>query len=764
MYRNQDNNPMGTNYPNNNNLQNERKQYLGEAPPSASQNIASQLQQLRNEIAQQNSSQESGVKDMFNLKAASYMLGDVEKWLSESNDRKQGKSALQQFGAAMKGEFNDPDTYALGTFEAANGLNLLSLARKAEKEGVQLSPAEQLALRAAALRTSASNELDSQQTFAQKLGGGLVETIPYIAQFALTGGLGGAASTAAKGATTRALASTAGKGGIAAATAATLPKAAGVAANVGARTLAQPSTYADIAERKLGDIAYTTDAEGNIAYDGTEGESDWVASINKGLMAGAINNSTEMLGAGLTKGVTAVGKQVNQRIINSLSPSLQNTLNKLPNNGLGGWVTNIAERAGYNGMVQEFVEEQPATLLNAIFVGDNELSDLLDPQQQTLTALGAIAYGSAFKGLDLATKDATIALAQSRVRKSKDTLRQQLAADKSVNPKEAELMIDVIADSKSLELLAQVLNGMWHTNSKNIKKPHLTYCINDFAAQKARLLAIERKGDYLYGKQSYNPMHSSELATKELNPYLPSTKLEKPDDFKKLPSQREQYTTPYGELEQYDTRQLKRDNSPKVGENPSTEPLSIEQRREVVEDLAKKLNLDNVEIYDFQLETYDPNLIRMYGNGVNIHGMYKTSTDKIKMILEHALNERELVKTMLHEAIGHRGVINMFPNGGKEFLTEVYDSMSDYDKLRYKKKNGEKKRAVKEYVADLSEGLVDSPSKWQTFCAKFRSNLRQAGVNIRLSDNDIHFILRDVRDTSTNRYINPTYTIWGDKK
>lgn len=728
-------------------------------PPTAAQTIASQLQQLRTDIETLGGEQGGSTRDMFNRKSAAYMLGDVENWLSESNDRKQGKNALQQFGASMRGELKSPDTYTLGTFEAANNLNLLSLSRKAQHaqndEGGAngLLPSEQLVLRAAALRSAAQKELNSQQTFAQTLGGGLVEALPYMGQFALTGGIGGAAATTARAASTRALAGMAAKGGAAAATANALPKVAGVAANVGARTLAQPSTYADIARRKEGDVIYTTDADGNIVYDGTAGELSWLSSINKGLAAGAINNGTEMLGMGIGR----LGKQVNQRIINKLSPSLSTTLSTLPQGGFQGWATKLAERTGYNGMVQEFLEEQPATLLNALVVGDNSMSDLLDPQQQTLTALSAIAYGTAFKGLTLANQKGALELYKRNLDNSTKQLTHQLAVE-GARPEYATFIVEGITSTKTLEELSDELNNLWGMRSKEMENPAVIERINDLAVRQARLLALERKSDFLQGVSTETPMVHTPSMDGTTNPYMPMFGMDGDmPTVRKNPDAKNNTRPPYvshWEISDYMPYYDSKDNTPRVGESPSTMPLSMQQRRQVVQQMASKLRLDNVSIYDTQLDITDPSKQHLIKNGIGVRGIYSPTQDNLTMVLEHLPTERDIAITMLHEAVGHRGVINIFPDKTNALLTKVYNSMSDYDKIKYQKIYKSKDRAINEYVAHLAEGLIDSPTKWQSFCANFRNALRNKWLNLNLSENDIRFILRNVRDTSVEEGVN----------
>ena len=59
--------------------------------------------------------------------------------------------------------------------------------------------------------------------------------------------------------------------------------------------------------------------------------------------------------------------------------------------------------------------------------------------------------------------------------------------------------------------------------------------------------------------------------------------------------------------------------------------------------------------------------------------------------------------------------------------------------------------AVEEWLAEKAGNGFDNGTAWQKFCAAFRQFLRNIGLNIAYSDNDIQNLFRQAQNGSTER-------------
>jgi hypothetical protein len=211
-----------------------------------------------------------------------------------------------------------------------------------------------------------------------KIGG---ESLPYMLDFILTGGYSGITkwgarqglNAAAKFFTTRLGKAIAEKGGrnIAAATLKNTGVLIGDLASsyAMATSIQAGKTTADILKRHQGDLY--VDENGDFKFEG--GESMLSATAH-GINAAMTENLTEKFGTHLPN--INVSKMFAKAGLGNASRFLNNMTSK-------DWykmVTKMSNRAGIQGYPGEVVEEYLNIPLNAVIVGDNSMSDLLDPQ------------------------------------------------------------------------------------------------------------------------------------------------------------------------------------------------------------------------------------------------------------------------------------------------------------------------------------------------------------------------------------------------
>lgn len=225
------------------------------------------------------------------------------------------------------------------------------------------------------------------------------QSLPFMADFFLTGGYGGITKGISRGALK--LAAKRGMGKVSAA----ILKNTGIVAGdvIGSYAMAGTEqamkTGADIMQRHLGNLYQdekgdykfgTFDENGNLLHEG--GESIGTA-LYKGLTSAMVENYTEKLfghNYGIKKGAIAAMEK----------HGMDGTAQFFKNIGKSGWYTNSKkwmEKFGINGFGEEVMEEEIGIPLHALLDGDNNFSDLGDAKQQ-LDIIGgmAISVGSMY--------------------------------------------------------------------------------------------------------------------------------------------------------------------------------------------------------------------------------------------------------------------------------------------------------------------------------------------------------------------------------
>lgn len=225
------------------------------------------------------------------------------------------------------------------------------------------------------------------------------QSLPFMADFFLTGGYGGITKGISRGALKFAAKRGMGKVGAA------ILKNTGIVAGdvIGSYAMAGTEqalkTGADIMQRHLGNLYQdekgdykfgTFDENGNLLHEG--GESMGTA-LYKGMTSAMVENYTEKLfghNYGIKKGA------VNFMEKHGMNASAE----FFKNIGKSGWYTNSKkwmEKFGINGFAEEVMEEEIGIPLHALLDGEGKVSDLLDARQQ-LDIIGgmAISVGSMY--------------------------------------------------------------------------------------------------------------------------------------------------------------------------------------------------------------------------------------------------------------------------------------------------------------------------------------------------------------------------------
>lgn len=163
-----------------------------------------------------------------------------------------------------------------------------------------------------------------------------------------------------------------------------------------------------------------------------------------------------------------------------------------------------------------------------------------------------------------------------------------------------------------------------------------------------------------------------------------------------------------------------------------------------VEETAKRLNIP-VEVITSIDQIKDNSVRSAIEKGRKVKGWYSLSDNKVYVYLPNATSMEDVNQTILHEGVAHYGLRQLVGEDRMDdFLDDVFANVTDEVRkkiidtlLRY----GYNSRiATEEYMARMAENGVDV-SVWQRIKQAFNSLMRRMGINIKISDNELRYIL-----------------------
>lgn len=166
---------------------------------------------------------------------------------------------------------------------------------------------------------------------------------------------------------------------------------------------------------------------------------------------------------------------------------------------------------------------------------------------------------------------------------------------------------------------------------------------------------------------------------------------------------------------------------------------------ERVVSLTEKLHLDNVEVVT-DASTLD-------GKKQRAKGFYSKSTGKITIVIPNHTSMFDVEQTLLHEAVAHYGLRQLFGEHFDTFLDNVFNNADEIIRRRIvdmASKNGwDFRRATEEYLAGLAEHINFEEARkngwWQRIKQFFFEMLDKLGFSdfrgVTLTDNELRYIL-----------------------
>lgn len=193
------------------------------------------------------------------------------------------------------------------------------------------------------------------------------------------------------------------------------------------------------------------------------------------------------------------------------------------------------------------------------------------------------------------------------------------------------------------------------------------------------------------------------------------------------------------------SKKAKLENSEDVRFRVSEENQDLNNiKSEDVEETAKKLNVP-VEVITSVDQIKDNSVRSAIEKGRKVKGWYSLSDNKVYVYLPNATSMEDVNQTILHEGVAHYGLRQLVGEDRMDdFLDDVFANVTD--EVRKKiidtlPRYGYNSRiATEEYMARMAENGVDV-SVWQRIKQAFNSLMRRMGINIKISDNELRYIL-----------------------
>ncbi len=196
------------------------------------------------------------------------------------------------------------------------------------------------------------------------------------------------------------------------------------------------------------------------------------------------------------------------------------------------------------------------------------------------------------------------------------------------------------------------------------------------------------------------------------------------------------------------TQRADRYNRDGINSTVSSSPAPAQRRQMVehAENLAKRLHLDNIEIVN--------SVSGLEGKKKSAKGFHEPKTGKITIVIPNNTSIADIEKTLLHEAVAHYGLRQLFGEHFDTFLDNVYNNADEsirkrISELAIRKYNYDFRKATEEYLASLAENTnfenAQQSSWWQKVKDFFADMLSKLGFKdfrgVTLTDNELRYVL-----------------------
>ena len=127
-------------------------------------------------------------------------------------------------------------------------------------------------------------------------------------------------------------------------------------------------------------------------------------------------------------------------------------------------------------------------------------------------------------------------------------------------------------------------------------------------------------------------------------------------------------------------------------------------------------------------------------------GWYDMETGEVYLVLPNAENIADAQATALHEVVAHKGLRGLLGEKFDDMMDSVYRNLPEdvrrkVTRAGLSRYGGDFRIATEEYLASVAENGVSEPSIWQKIKSAIRGFFRSLGIDLRMRDEDIAYML-----------------------
>lgn len=179
---------------------------------------------------------------------------------------------------------------------------------------------------------------------------------------------------------------------------------------------------------------------------------------------------------------------------------------------------------------------------------------------------------------------------------------------------------------------------------------------------------------------------------------------------------------------------------------------SKEEALVALDPLIKQIGGLKVEVVNTAADL-PPNLFNKLqnDNATGVKGFFQQSTGTVYVLAENHRTTEDLERTLLHEGVAHAGLRALLPqnelNGILDQVWASSDLSARHKQYRHDKwadQTAAQRATAEEHIAHLAEVEPDN-SFVKRVVAMVRNTLRQMGLGVKWTDDDIYMLLKDTR-------------------
>ena len=127
-------------------------------------------------------------------------------------------------------------------------------------------------------------------------------------------------------------------------------------------------------------------------------------------------------------------------------------------------------------------------------------------------------------------------------------------------------------------------------------------------------------------------------------------------------------------------------------------------------------------------------------------GWYDMETGEVYLVLPNAESIADAQATILHEVVAHKGLRGLLGEKFDDMMDSVYRNLPEdvrrkVTRAGLSRYGGDFRIATEEYLASVAENGVSEPSIWQKIKSAIRGFFRSLGIDLRMRDEDIAYML-----------------------